>query len=89
MQLGSVHVSESCFENKGICLQIISGMNKKPRVEGAFIGEPAANFCEQNGGVTYVLVDSVGNQYTYCKVGINFFIDSWDLYFKKQKQWEK
>lgn len=87
VERAGLHVSEDCLTQKATCDSFVQRMVKRPiSSEKEFIGHPASDFCNSNGGTSVTLIDSKNNEYSYCWIKNNLYIDSWDLYDQRMNQ---
>jgi hypothetical protein len=84
-KLESMSVSSLCFEGREACLSLIKKMTVFEKEGHRKPGDPAANFCEDNHGILFILSDKQGQQYNFCQIHPTFFVDAWDLYSHKEK----
>ncbi len=84
-KLESMSVSSLCLEDREACLNLIKKMTVFEKEGHRKPGDPAANFCEDNHGILFILNDKKGQQYNFCQISPTFFVDAWDLYSRKEK----
>ncbi len=87
--IDSMKVSSMCFKQADECRRLISkNFNNTTSVvadKDAQFGNPASKFCRSGGGINVILEDQKLNEYDFCKISENFYVDSWAL-LKRFKQ---
>lgn len=80
-----MNASESCLKAAKECSKLID--KKKIRLDKipGLKGNPASIACEEIGGSPAILKDEKFNDYEYCLLEKNYFIDSWDLHERLSK----
>ncbi len=77
--LESMQVSDNCYTNKTDCLTRIDRMFTKP-FSSPLRGNPASQYCVENGGNELTLNDAKGNEYSFCDIGNHYLVDSWGIF---------
>lgn len=80
-----MNASESCVKNAKDCSKLIDKKKIKLEKIPGLKGDPASNSCEEIGGLPAILKDSKFNDYEYCLLGKDYFVDSWDLHERHSK----
>ena len=78
-KLGSLIVSDSCDRNRSACLSRVDQWFGKAVIRPHYTGNPAAQYCADNGGINLSLKDRQGNEYGFCDLGDDFLLDAWSL----------
>lgn len=85
ISVDGLNVSESCSKNKKSCWKYFDQKVKNPHVKTKLKGNPASIFCGEINGVSAIVKDSKNNEYDFCRFQKDYYVDSWDLFKRRNK----